>query len=306
MKDYLAFILAGLAQLGLLTFAVSAHPGSGIVVDEKGQVLFAHTGVGVFKPDREGGIVRVEGLGLHFMAIDPAGRFAHQRWPRFPDGEIKVVGTNPPLLLSTSFPLVVGPDGALYYPEAARDGHVHVMRLTPAKEPTTFAILPLVTEIGFKGNPEPARWIHGLAVGRDGTLYYTEKHAVRRIGRDGAVSLVASNLTIPDCLRPPIMAEEHLGPALRGLAVAADGNLFVAASACSAVLKISPAGAVSVVLRSSDSWAPTGVAVAAEDIYVLEYRHIKVERPADWLPRVRKVSRDGTVTTIATVTQSRP
>ena len=92
-----------------------------------------------------------------------------------------------------------------------------------------------------------------------------------------------------------------LGPALRGLDVAPDGAIYVAASACSALLKITPKGAVSVVLRAEDAWSPTGVAVSGDDLYVLEYLHIKAERREDWIPRIRKLSRGGTASVIATV-----
>jgi len=278
---------------------LSAHPGSGIAVDRQGQVYFVHTGVGVFKIDHAGRLVREEGPGYHFMTIDREGRFARQRWPSFPDGEIRAVGGK--LLLASSFPLTVGQDGALYYPEATGDGQVHMMRLTPSGKPTSFAILPTAMEIGPEGKPLRARWIHGLAVGRDGTLYYSEKYAVRRITPDGSVSPVADNVAVPDCVRPPLATDDRHGPSLRGLDVADDGMIYVAASGCSAVLKITPAGAISVVLQSSDAWSPTGVDVAGDGLYVLEFRHIEVERAKDWLPRVRKLSRDGTVTVVATV-----
>jgi hypothetical protein len=294
-------VSVGLAAL-LPARPAAAHPGSGIVVDTQGHVHFAHTAVGVFMLNPEGRLIRREGPGFHFMAIDREGRFLQRRWPRFPDGEIQVAGRNPTLLLSSSFPLTIGPDGALYYPEAANDGHVHVRRLPPSGEPTTFAILPIATEIGPDGKPARARWIHGLAVAPNGTLYYSEQRAVRRIDRNGRVSLVAGNITVPGCVRPPAASEERLGPVLRGLDVAADGTVYVAASGCSAVLKIAPTGAVSVALRSSDAWSPTGVVVAGDDLYVLEYRHIEVERAQEWLPRLRKRSRDGTVTVLAAVT----
>ena len=84
-------------------------------------------------------------------------------------------------------------------------------------------------------------------------------------------------------------------------AAAHPGAGIVAASGCSAVLKVSPTGAVDVVVRSSDAWAPTGLAVSGDDLYVLEFRHIAVERAQDWLPRVRKVAHDGTVTLVTTV-----
>ena len=98
-----------------------------------------------------------------------------------------------------------------------------------------------------------------------------------------------------------ILSTARLGPALRGLDVASDGTVYVAASACSAVLKIAPDRSASVVLRASDAWTPTGVAISGDDLYVLEYRYIESERREDWLPRVGKVTRDGKVSTIAAV-----
>lgn len=295
-----AWLIAGLILAALLAAPMAcAHPGSGIAVDSQGEVYFVHTGVGVFKVDREGRLVRRPGSGYHFMTLDPEGRFVRQRWPRFPDGVIEVVGTRPSLLLASSFPVTLGRDGALYYPEPARDGYVHMMRLEPLGKPSSFATLPLAMEIGPDGKPVRARWIHGLATGRDGTLFYAEKDALRRIDLDGSVSSVVGPITVPECVRPRAASDERIGAALRGLDVAPDGTIYVAASGCSAVLRITPAGAVSVALRSSESWSPTGVALAGDDLYVLEYHYIEVERAQDWLPRVRKLSGDGAVTTVA-------
>jgi hypothetical protein len=294
-------LLAVLAHFAFTAFPASAHPGSGIAVNSQAEVYFVHTGVGVFKVDRQGRVARYAEPGFHFMIFDGEGRFARQRWPRFPDGEIRTAGTSPKLLLASSFPLAIGAEGALFYPQAGGDQQVRVMRVAPSGEPVAFATLPVSMEIGPDGKPSRAQWIHGLAAARDGTLYYSEQSAVRRIGTNGAVSLVADLSTVPDCNRPSGLSGGPLSPLLRGLDVASDGTVFVAASGCGAVLKISPAGAVSVMLRASDAWSPTGVAMTGNDLYVLEYRYIKVERAQDWLPRVRKVSRDGTVTVVATV-----
>jgi len=77
--------------------------------------------------------------------------------------------------------------------------------------------------------------------------------------------------------------------------------VFVAASACSAVLKITPQGDVSVVLRATDAWSPTGVAMSGDDLYVLEYLHINAERREEWLPRVRMLAADGTATILCNI-----
>ena len=50
-----------------------AHPGAGIVVDSRGQVFFADTGVGVWKIDGQGDLGRVPGRAYHWMTVDAAG-----------------------------------------------------------------------------------------------------------------------------------------------------------------------------------------------------------------------------------------
>lgn len=58
---------------------VSAHPGSAIVVDAKGQVYFVDTGHGVWTVDAEGKLVDLGGPAFHWMALDPDRRFAGLR-----------------------------------------------------------------------------------------------------------------------------------------------------------------------------------------------------------------------------------
>lgn len=54
------------------------------------------------------------------------------------------------------------------------------------------------------------RWLNGMAAGPDGAIYYTENKAVRRITGEGAISTIAENITVPDCVRIP-----GIGPDLR-------------------------------------------------------------------------------------------
>lgn len=287
----------------------TAHPGAGIVVDRDGQIYFSHTGLGIWKIDLEGKLLRREGPGWHFLALDSDGRFIGQHWPRYreplgtggigyADSVIKPVGTSPTLLCGTSFPIEVGPDGALYYPDVGSDELVHIMRLTPLGEPTDFATLPLVMKTGTGNKPEKALWIHGLAAGRDGDLFYTEDDAVRRVDRTGKVTAIAEKIEVPECGR---LEGEPARPYLRELDVAADGTVYVASFGCQALLRISPSSKITVALRSSELWRPTGVAVKGDDVYVLEYLYRDVERREEWLPRVRKLSANGAVTTLATI-----
>ena len=210
------------------------------------------------------------------------------------------MGKSPTLLSATSFPVAIGPKGNLYYPEAGTEERVHIRRLAPQGRPTDFATLPLAMEIAPNYKPWKALWIHGLAVGNVGTLYYAEKGAVRRIDASGTVSLIAEKIKVPGCVH----GEDHRGgPILRGLDVTADGTIYVAAMACQAVLRVTRAGKIDVALRSKDSWTPTGIAVKGGDVYVLEFWFAEPKRPQSWLPRVRKLSPDGSVSVLTTVTE---
>lgn len=280
----------------------AAHPGSGIVVDKDGRVYFVHAEVGVWSADADGGnLSRLEGPAWHFLIADEGGRFTEQRWPQFEDGNIRATGPDPKLLRGSSFPLAIGPDGALYYPRPDDRNLVHIMRLEPGGEPAEHATLPPITEIGYEGDPVQARWIHGLAAGRDGSLYYTEQNAIRLVSADGAVTVIADTVRVPDCSRPPAFADGRDVAFLRGIDVADDGTVYAAASGCSAVIKVATDGTMSVALRAEQPWSPTGVAFANGDLYVLEFQYIDVERAGEWLPRVRKLAQDGVVSTVATV-----
>jgi hypothetical protein len=292
--------LALVLGAALTSTTALAHPGSGIVVDRAGRIFFVDTGAGVWMIDPQGRLARHQGEAFHWMAIDRRDGFSGRDMPRDAGGELPVVGRDPTLILSSDFPIAVGPDGALYYPQAVGD-RVRLMRLRPGGKPEAFASLPPVLEVDPAGREKAVAWIHGLAAAADGSLYYSERDTVRRIAPDGTIYVVARGVKVPGCVRPPAAKDERLGPGLRGLDVGRDGTIFVAASACGALLKIATDGTVSVALRAEEAWSPTGVAIAGDDVLVLEYWSIKAESREAWIPRVRKLSRDGKVTVLATV-----
>ena len=286
---FVALVIAGLAIT-----AVFAHPGSGIVIDRRGQVYFIDTGKGIWRIDAQGRLAQREGPAFHWLAIDAGGRFARTRLPSSPIAEMKAVGADPTLIVSSDFPVTVGRDGALYYPEPGSGGRLRIFRVAPSGARTVFATLPAATESG------PLQWLNGIAAGPDGSIYYTESQAVRRVNPQGTLSTVASKVTVPGCVRPPGW-EAPLGSNLRGLAVAADGSVFVAVSGCGTVLKIEARGKISTILRADPPWSPTAVAVKGKDVYVLEYLHTPGDDRREWLPRVRKVSPGGAVVLVAAV-----
>jgi sugar lactone lactonase YvrE len=257
-------------------------------------VYFIDTGKGIWRIDAQGRLAQREGPAFHWLAIDAGGRFARTRLPSSPDAEMKAVGADPTLIVSSDFPVTVGRDGALYYPEPGSGGRLQIFRVAPSGARTVFATLPAATESG------PLQWLNGIAAGPDGSIYYTENQAIRRINPRGTLSTVASKVTVPGCVRPPGW-EAPLGSDLRGLAVASDGTVFVAASGCGAVLKIEARGKISTILRADPPWSPTAVAVAGKAVYVLEYLHTASDNRREWLPRVKKVSPGGAAVLVATI-----
>jgi DNA segregation ATPase FtsK/SpoIIIE-like protein len=59
-----------------------AHPGSGIAVDQAGNVYFVDTGAGVWKIDSQRQVARLKGPAYHFMAMDGRDRLVQAKLPR--------------------------------------------------------------------------------------------------------------------------------------------------------------------------------------------------------------------------------
>ena len=61
----------------------NSHPSSGILVDERGEVLFVHSGRGLAKLDQTGKVTYVhQSKGGHWLCLDPAGSFSRTQ-PKF-------------------------------------------------------------------------------------------------------------------------------------------------------------------------------------------------------------------------------
>ena len=278
--------LAPLFLTLILTLPVFAHPGSGIVVDRLGQVYFVDTGSGLWKIDAHGTVTKIATPRFHWLALDADDRFRNVAVPTRSQGEIERAGSRPTLLLASDFPLTVARDGNLYYPLRGNRGSLDIMRLTPDGRSSIDTTLSLP-------------YVNGLAAADDGSLYYTEDAAIRRIAADGKVATVSAHVVVSGC--SPIPAAD--APLLRGLAVDAKSNVYVAASGCGSVLRVTPAGRITKVLQIEPPWSPTAVALFKGDVYVLEYLHTEVEDRLAWLPRVRKISPDGKAVILATISR---
>src|SRR6476660_6937404 len=68
--------LTGFCFLCVAATAIS-HPSSGIVVNERGEVFFVHSGRGLAKLDQTGKLTYVyQSKGGHWLCLDPNGSFS--------------------------------------------------------------------------------------------------------------------------------------------------------------------------------------------------------------------------------------
>jgi hypothetical protein len=277
----------------LVPGAVVAHPGSGIVVDRLGQVYFVDMVSGVWKLDVHGALTHMPGPAFHWMTADELDRFGAVRLPSGAGGDFARLGANPTLLLASDVPIAMGQDGNLYYPSHGAGTPLQILKFSPTGKTSILARLTGATAGG------PLRDLNGVAAGPDGSLFYTEDDAIRRISRAGSVSTVLSMASCPSAPRTSATG----GPLLRGLVVDGGGATYVAATGCGAVLKVTPRGQVSVLPQLQDAWSPTGVALFGRDLYVLEFQDAQSDDRQAMLPRVRKIAADGKTVIIATVTR---
>lgn len=298
MRIHASLVLAVILLAGLAC-PTWGHPSAGLVVDPEGNVFFSDLSRGVIKVDPRGTVTTISREGGHWLALDDRGTFSRAEfgksahWPRWfkrrtPDG------VRPALISDGGSPLVVTVDGNLYYvcnDEQMIPGGMQVARLTPEGHAT-------LVSPGMGAIAEDMGGIKGLAAGPEGSLYVSYPKAILRIARDGAFTTLLNPVVAPDCEKTPASIQD--APSLRGLAVDERGTVYVAATGCRCVIKITPDAMVTAVLKAESPWSPCSVVLRGEEIYVLEHMNANSEAHEDWPPRVRKVGRDGAVTTLVT------
>jgi hypothetical protein len=230
------------------------------------------------------------------LCLDPEGSFSRTQ-PKYFE-RISPDGVKPALIFADGgSPIAVLPDGDLYYVSGVEEltpGGLQIARNSPSGE--IAALAPSLTSITQKP-------ITGLAAAPDGELYVACPSAVFKMKRDGTFSTLVDPIHLEGCdVDYPDRNTNNALPYLRGLAVDKQGTVFAAGTACHCLVKITPAGKVEPVLKAERPWSPTGVAEHEGDVYVLEYTHATEPKEKGWLPRVRKMARDGTVTTPVTIT----
>ena len=124
-----------------------------------------------------------------------------------------------------------------------------------------------------------------------------------KVSRDGTFSTLVDSIRLVGCeVDYPDNNTNNALPYLRGLAADEHGTVFAAGTACHCVVKVTPTGKAEAISKAERPWSPTGIAVRGGEVYVLEYTHATEASAKGWLPRLRKIARDGTVTTLVTIT----
>lgn len=290
-------LLTASARIILLTLLASsalAHPGSGVAVDKDGNVYFTDTGRAITKVDSAGALTAFTGSRYHWLAIDETGRFADSA-QTFGDWFERVTprGEKPCVIQCSDFPCAMGSDGNLYYVDTRPGSSNKLIRRTPEGRETVLARDVAVEAIA------------GIAAGPDGSIYVTVNDgagAIKKITAAGAVTTVARGFAGKEPLKDP--PHDTTARYCRALAVADDGTIYIAATGSRRVLRIETTGKVTTVLESSAPWHPTGVALHNDEVFVLEWREPAdpdTEDRSQWLPRIRRVAKDGAVAVLVTV-----
>ena len=294
MKTKATIIITALVILVIANSAL-AHPGSGIAVDREGQVYFTQTnGKGTWKISPKGELTLISAVRDHWLDIDLEGRFSRSNLKGFE--RITPDGAKPTILSNGDYPFTVNRDGNIYS-AVWKPGRLEINRLSPDGK-VSVVQLDGATNAAIGG-------ITGMASGADGSLFVTDGSMLLKVTMPGRVSIVVAKVMVSDCLDD--LPASHLrgvpaGPFLRGLAVDSEGAVYAAATRCRAVLKITPDGKVTPIMRAIAPWSPTGVAVADGVVYAQEYDFPEAgPQQYEQKPRVRRIERDGKVTTLTIV-----
>ena len=311
-------LITCLAALGLPAGRADAHPPWGIALDDKGRVVFADIDHGnhVWRIDAPGKLSSlVSGQHSHDLYLGHDGTLFVSHIKYIPRGDryesrLLKIGPDgataeviPPTVdrkrfWGNAFTLDGGGNVYFGYTNNPRAGEVKYESLLLRRAPDGRVTALAGGKAGHsdgKGQEAQFKAINALAWGPDGVLYVADEAAIRRVSRDGTVTTLARDLVAERPGRSPAGSANHLF----GLAVAADGTAYAADHGGRRIVKVTPDGRSATASGSESGWAPTGVAVSGDDLYILEVGAGRPGQPTG--PRVLKVTPGGRSEVLATV-----
>ncbi len=299
-----------IAVLVFLSEDALAHPAWGIVVDNQAQVFVSDLET-IWKIDAQGkqSVFRagVSGRHIHELAIDENGnvygedltyesetqRYITAIWKMTPAGGFTYIlapTSNPPKGIS----IWKDRNGNTYSLQwnNSSDREVLLLKRTPEGNVST---LIGREQSGSKFRQVVLSSIGGMAFGADGSLYLTDRTSIQKVTLAGTVTMIARNIAAESSANQKTQSSNT---SLSGIAVDSSNNIYAADFGNRRVLKITPNGNTTSLLRAEESWSPSGVAFRNGDLYILETGN------ASQRPRIRKLSSDGTVSVLAIIGES--
>jgi hypothetical protein len=295
------------AFLAVGASAAMAHPPWGIVVSSTGIVYFSDLET-VWKINRDGNVSVFRasvGRHVHDLSIDDQDnlygpdyiyepgteKYFLGVWKMTPDGKETVL-QRPIDTVMSGVSIWRDRSGNMYSIEQNnhKKERTLLLRRTPSGTVSTLAGGAYGHKDG-KGTAARFGSVSAITLAPDGSIYLTDALSVRRVSLDGTVTTVATNLAARTSEDKPTLFG-GMDASIMGLAVAHDGQVYVADAGNRRLLKISSDGRTGVVYRLDPPYFPTGVfATRSGDVYVLEFSFTPPGTTNN--PRVRKISSDG-------------
>jgi len=207
-------------------------------------------------------------------------------------------------MLSYPYNIAVAADGSLYINDL---GNARIRRVAPNGIISTIAGNGAIGYSGDGGSATQAalNYPYGIAVATDGSLYINEllKTRIRRLGPDGIITTVAGNGISGFSGDGGPATQASLNGPNTGIAVAADGSLYISDSANNRIRQVGTGGIITTVAGngirgfSGDGGPatqaslnyPTGIAVGADSsIYISDNGN----------KRIRRVAPNGVISTV--------
>ena len=270
-------ILLRVAMLLACVAPALAHPGIGIVRDSRGNVYYTDLKQ-VWKVAPDGTkSVAVRDVHTHELYVDPENnlygehlwyegdatkRWGHRVWRLAANGTLTDVIPARAGFRDDydDFHFVHDGQGAMYW--ADRGERTTIRKRSAGGEVTTLVAAPF----------RDVRWMTATS---DGTVYLVDQHDLVRIGPDGSMRTVATNLA--ERRRSFLLTRN--AHAIMGLWTDPAGNVYAAVSSDRQVKKVDRAGRVTVVSSGSLGWTPSGGLVAPNgDLWLLEYGTVNAVR----------------------------
>jgi sugar lactone lactonase YvrE len=310
VRSFTMIVLAVFTQCFFGAENVRAHEGWGIVVDRQGQIYFSDIPTNtIWRITREGKLEAfLSNKHSHALVLGEDGSIYGTQehhaaavgsvWRIAPNGSFSnhfIPNRNFPLNLH---PFIIDRDGNIYSTNSISfPNQGDKTTLLKAKPNGDITILAGGTRGYRDGQGGEAQFsgIDGMAWATDGSLYVTDGVYVRRVAMDGTVTTLGNG----------ILTSQSYGEDLMGLAVSPGGSVYVADYSQRRVLQLMYDGNTRTIIDTGLIWSPTGITIVEEDLYVLEHLRMPLVILGDLgvgaYARVRKISSNGRVDTIATV-----